>query len=319
MSYSQLFTSSHNKRLVIGIPTIGCRWVRNSVGCVHCHAPIVMVLHKPCNSPLNLVKNEIIKWKNKKIDIVCLYSPGSVLDSSEISQIELEKIILEIKNYFNPQKIILEVRPELVNRNALIAIKNIAKEIIIEVCMPLESSNHQTRKLIGKTFSNNKFQKAVSCIKESGCVFSTTLVLKPPGLSEYEAIIDIRNSLSWLTELIPYRVIIEPIMVYEGTKLGELFFAEQYQPSWLWSIYAAMEFSSINSIEVGGEFFYPSPIAISHNCGNCSKIIENYLRHTNWGLIKSQGRNIELCQCVFDWLDEINDIKTSLRDLAVHF
>jgi len=306
MMYSQKFdlmeSGNRVSRLVIGVPTRGCRWWLGGAGCVHCSVGSVLSLHAAVRSPLEHVERELRHWEGHSFKSICIYTPGSALDGVEIDTGELGEIVAAIRELSGPKKITLESRPELVSDEVLASIRCRAQKTTVEIVVPLESSNVDTRKVIGKHFTNDDFIGAARRIKQSGCTFSTTILIKPPGLSEAEAIHDGRESLSWLRMLEPARVVVEPMAVYDDTALANLYRDGLYHPPWLWSVHAVMISTADMNVEMGGEFYYPSPIALSRNCPRCSVVMEVALREMGTG-----NRNIRLpsCPCREQWLDQV--------------
>lgn len=301
------------KRVVVGLPTRGCRWWRESLECVHCPVTVITRMHKPPELPVKHVITELNRYHRNEVNCVCLYTPGSALDKEEIAHDDLVTIVREVRARWAPQKIVLESRPELVKAYDLLDIVSIAKNTKIEICIPLESVNFSTRRLLGKTFTNKVFLEAVNRVKQAGALFSSTVILKPPGLSESGAILDARSSLLYILGLKPAKVTLEPMVVYYGTILYGLYSEGRYRPPWLWSVYAAIEYTKTEKIEIGGEFVYPEPVAIPHNCPECSNRIQNSLRMINKNH-KVKARILqENCKCRDNWLNETGYISTTLR------
>lgn len=306
MTFSQVFdfygVNASGKRLVVGIPTSGCRWWRRAEGCIHCSVASVVGLHKPVDSPAALVRNELIRWRETPLLEICLYTPGSILDEEEIDSTELANIIDVVREEASPRKLVIEARPELVRQESLAELRKRSGEMSIEVSIPLESADVEVRRLIGKCFSNDVFITAANIVKESGCAFSTTVLVKPPGLSEGEAIWDAWKSFSWLSALEPCRVVLEPMVVYDKTLLATQYRNGRYRPPWLWSLLALMEAAEGMVIEAGGEFVYPSPIARPKNCAICTPAVEEFLRRKG-SVIKDAKR--PRCRCENEWMEEV--------------
>lgn len=318
MHYSQAFDypqySDQSKRIVVGIPTKGCRWWRGGKGCIHCSVAIVVALHPNQREPLDLVIGELERWRNENIESVCLYTPGSILDESEIPHKQVSRIVAETQERLSPKKIIVEARPELIRTASLAELKSCVEPASLEVCIPLESSSTVVRCVLGKDFSNEEFVEAVERVKRAGCLFSTVLILKAPGLSEVEAILDVRSSLRWLLPLRPHKVCIEPMVVYEHTKLETMYRERQFTPPWVWSLYASVEENPGLFLEIGGEFRYPPPVGLPMRCHRCPERIESEIRES---VSRSKGKRpfvVQPCECLRDWLREIDGLSTFLRD-----
>jgi len=317
MRYSRAYNitgeNDNIKRVVIGLPTRGCRWWRKSLECVHCPVAVITRMHKPPELPIEHIITELNRYHRNEVDCVYLYTPGSALDEEEIAHDDLVTIVREVRAGWAPKRMVLESRPELVEAYDLLDIVSTAKNTKIEICIPLESVNFSIRRLLGKTFTNTIFLKAVNRVKQAGALFSSTVILKPPGLSEGDAILDARSSLSYVLALKPAKVTLEPMVVYYGTMLYKLYSEGKYCPPWLWSVYAAIEYTKAEEVEIGGEFVYPEPVAIPYNCPKCSNRIQDSLRMIS----KNHGVKAKIlqenCKCRNNWLDEIGYISTTLR------
>jgi hypothetical protein len=151
----------------------------------------------------------------------------------------------------------------------------------IEIVVPLESAKMSTRRLVGKTFTNAEFIMAAEMIRESGALFSTSVLLKPPGLTEAAAIDDACESLAWAALLQPARTVLEPMFIYEGTRLQQLYLDGKYVPPWLWSVLDVREAVQMPHVEVGGELHYPAPYATPRSCVKCNGVVWHALRRPN--------------------------------------
>ena len=121
----------NQKRVVICIPTIGCAWWRESRGCLHCNVGYILANHSPCESPKNLVISELEDIKYESIESLCLYTPGSILDHTEITHNDLLDIIIEVKKKISPQRIVVESRPELIKSEYLKEIAACAADALV--------------------------------------------------------------------------------------------------------------------------------------------------------------------------------------------
>jgi archaeosine synthase beta-subunit len=273
-----------------------------AAGCPHCAVGSVVAMHERVASPAEFVRAELARWDQTTFREICVYTPGSILDSEEVDVTELAAIIEIIRKNASPEKLVIETRPELVVQETLADLRRRGGKMSIEVSIPLESADSRVRKMIGKHFENDKFVAAVNAVKKSGCAFSTTVLIKPPGLSEGESIRDAWESLMWLFPMNPCRVVLEPMFVYDDTPLATLYLDGRYKPPWLWSLLALLEAAGEMAVEPGGEFVYPVPIARPKNCDKCSTIVDEYCRR-NIHRVKYSDR--PKCACENEWRSEV--------------
>lgn len=308
MIYSQIFPLfDFGTRLVLAFPTLGCRWARRGNACIHCPVPQILSRHKPCQNLIKALTSEVSKYLNENIRRVYLYSPGSVLDTQEVEQNELIEIINIVKNAFHPEEIIIESRPELIKSSMIKTLVVSAQGTRIEVNIPLETSNDIVRNKIGKDFKLDLFSNKISVIQESGAIFSTCVLLKPPGLTERDAVYDAIESIKWVFKYNPIRILIEPMHVFRQTPLEDLYNKGVYRPPWIWSILAIVNATIKYPIEVGGEFIYPRPIGYPINCNKCSEKVYTSARKKAFYKDSMLKIGISECSCLDHWEKEVGE------------
>lgn len=306
MIYSEAFDAGPSLRVVIAVPTRGCRWVRSGSPCQHCPVPGIMATHGAVTRVVSAVKEEATKYSRRRVETVCLYSPGSLLDASEMSEGELEEVVRTVTLDLNPKRIIIEARPELIDKNVLAVLQHLIKLANIEVNIPLESWNQKTRVALGKSFSNRLFSRAARDVQQIGCDFSSSVLLKPPSLSEGDAISDAVDTIEWLSRLDPLHVVLEPMHVFSGTPLAAQYLAGEYAPPWWWSAAEVFFRADSAALRLGGEFLYPKPLAYPRGCNACSPAIRRLFRETPFRAARDGCRAIS-CGCWEHWRDEISD------------
>lgn len=290
-------------RIVIGVPTAGCRWWRQGHGCIHCPAGTIVSSGMRRPDPLSLVIEEVQRYKGSLVHAVCLYSPGSILDPTEVPFNTLLEIVQHISERLGPSRVVVECRPELVLCVELPELVRAASPSVLEIMIPLESVDADHRRAIGKMFSNEEFTEAAERVQRSGAKFSTTVLLKPPGMSERGAIEDACRSIAWARRLQPSRTVLEPMFVHAGSPLQRMYLDGEYIPPWLWSVFAVLRTLPMHDIEVGGEFHYPAPYATPRGCEMCSGDMWRMLRERRFDAapaIASCG-----CKCRARWDDEV--------------
>ncbi len=165
----------------------------------------------------------------KEQEIVKIYTSGSFLDKTEIE----DEMTFKILESFDAEKIVIETRPEFVQRERVKKLSQTVDEL--ELALGLESSNDFVlENCINKGFTFNDYKKSVEKISDLVSI-RTYLLLKPPFLTEKEAIKDLIDSIKSITDLTDI-ISINPVNVQNGTLLEELWHRDLYSPPWLWSI-----------------------------------------------------------------------------------
>ncbi|NIO19337.1 MAG: hypothetical protein GTN76_00975 [Candidatus Aenigmarchaeota archaeon] len=141
------------------------------------------------------------------------------------------------------------------------------------------------------------------------------LLLKPPFLTEEEAIADTIASALAAVRDGATTISINPVVVHKGTLLEILWRQKNYRPPWLWSVIETLKElrkhlpAHINVIchpVAGGKSRGP------HNCGRCDKHILHAIR--TFSLTQNQKPFIDLnCACKPLW-EAIKKLETVNRE-----
>ncbi|MEM4472380.1 MAG: archaeosine biosynthesis radical SAM protein RaSEA [Archaeoglobaceae archaeon] len=201
-----------------------------------------------------------------------IFTSGSFFDENEISA-ELRKYIADRAKEMGIKKIIVESRPEFISEEKLADFKGLE----LEVGIGLESANDRIREIcINKGFSFDDFKFAAEKIKKEGFRVKCYLLLKPPFVSEKEAIRDIVDSVKKVHEFVDV-ISINLMNIQKGTLVEKLWERGLYRPPWLWSAVEAIK-RIREKVEVicdpvaGGKARGP------HNCGKCDREIVSALK-----------------------------------------
>src|SRR2546428_11865268 len=111
----------------------------------------------------------------------------------------------------------------------------------LEIALGLESTNENVLKYaVNKVWGLKEHARAASIAHELGATVKTYLLIKPPFLTEREAIEDAVRSGH---EADPYSntVSFNPVNVQSRTIVDRLFRRGEYRPPWLWSVVEVLE------------------------------------------------------------------------------
>lgn len=282
---------------VVVLRTKGCYWAHQS-GCSMCG-----YINDACESATDedvfFQFTEAMKRYNGQ-EIVKIYTSGSFFDDRELSDALRARILRELKMK-NVKITILESRPEFVTSKKLLSAKN--NFPYIEIAIGLESANDFVLEYsINKGFAFEDYVKAAKAVKGSGLRLRTYLLIKPPFLTEQEAITDAVNSAKKAdkyTDVISFN----PINIQKFTLVERLWRNREYRTPWLWSVVEVLKQSS----EAVNARLICAPTAGgmtrgAHNCGKCDDRFLNAIKHF------SLHQNIEIlndldCECKDEWLD----------------
>ncbi len=253
------------KCLTIILRSRGCYWNR----CLMCG------YKKDTSKDVTL--NDLIeqfKFALKNLDgaeVVKIFTSGSFLDSNEIPKEFRSFVYKSLAGKI--KKLIVESRPEFVSRETVEELSSLDFET--EVGIGLETADDFIREhCINKGFKFEDFKRAARLLKSYGVRVKAYLLLKPPFLSEGEAIRDVARSIKAIRDLVDV-VSINLTNVQSDTYVEKLWLKKLYRPPWLWSAVEVLKNTEIETI--------CDPVAYGksrgpHNCGRCDRDVAKAIR-----------------------------------------
>ncbi|MDR3205476.1 MAG: archaeosine biosynthesis radical SAM protein RaSEA [Candidatus Methanoplasma sp.] len=245
--------------MVIIFRTNGCVWAKTG-GCTMCgyrQASLGGVTEEDLNRQLD---NVLFSYKDEPF--VKIYTSGSFLDECEIPMGIRQRVFRE---FAGCERLLFESRPEFVTEET---VKTLPRNTT--VALGLESSDPEVlERSINKGFTPDDIRRAGSMIKNEGLLVRTYLILKPPFLSESEAIEDAEAS-ALFADGFSDEISINPLNVQRGTLAERLWKNGELRSPWIWSLIEVMERLSG---KVGARLM-SSPSGGgsqrgAHNCGAC--------------------------------------------------
>jgi radical SAM enzyme (TIGR01210 family) len=301
-------------RLMIVLKTKGCEYAHKTGGCTVCgfinHAePGITGTGIIQQLDFALTTNDLSEVE--EIDILTL---GSFLNDSEVSLATRLTIMERLAKISHLRRVSIESRAEYVTVDKIKTLKQtLGENKILEFGIGLESADDYLRnKVIKKGLSKRSFEKTVVKAREAGANFLTYLLIKPPHVSEKEAIIDAVQSAAYVFQTArkfgePTRVAFEPVFVCENTPLEKLYKQAQYRLLNLWSVVEVI----LRTHEYGCIFVGLSDENLSlermpYSCPKCSKKIANGIE--NFNRTQDVSRLMELdCECKLRYLEKIKN------------
>lgn len=233
-------------------------------------------------------------------EIVKLFTSGSFFDSVEVP----ERARSSIAEALRGKIIIAETRPEYVDSLSiggfLDAIDDGSWSQPLSVAMGLETTNDFIReKCIDKGHTFADFIEAADNARNAGAGVKTYLLMKPPFLTEQEALEDMQESIRLCS---PYSDMISMNLctVQTGTEVEYYWKHRAYRPPYLWSVLDVLITAEphVTCDPVGGG--YPRG---PHNCGQCDGEILRGIREyslTGDRELLSALRRVR-CGCKREW------------------
>ncbi len=269
--------------LTVILRTKGCSWNR----CLMCG-------YKRDTDPRVITQDMISQidkaLKKGKAKVLKIFTSGSFF---ELDKNFRDYVYGKVRE-FGFEKLIVESRPEFVYEVE----RDLDKiDFEFEVGIGLETSNDFVREVcINKGFTFEDFKRSAKFLKSKGFRVKAYLLLKPPFLSEREAIEDALNSVRDVKGYADV-VSLNPTNVPSNTYIEVLWRKGIYRPPWLWSVVEVLKNANIEIISdpVGA-----GSLRGPHNCGKCDKDVVKAIREFSLTQEKSVFKNLS-CRCLKLW------------------
>ncbi len=267
------------------LSTVGCSWRK----CRMCS----YYLEANLNASREVLEQEF-KSAYRKAEVVKIFTSGSFFDEREVPR-DLRLKIYDVLKKDGVKKLVVESRPEFITDSIVKEIEQAG--ITIEVGIGLETSNDWIRNdILNKGFSFRDFKDAATRVKEAGGRVKAYLLLKPPLLSEKEAVEDAIRSIRDVRGLVDV-VSLNLMTIHKKTFVERLWERGLYRPPWLWSAVEVLKKSDVEII--------CDPVAAGkkrgpHNCYECDPKFVEAIK--NFSLLQDKGLLFDLeCECEELW------------------
>jgi radical SAM enzyme (TIGR01210 family) len=268
--------------LTIILNTGGCRWARAG-GCTMCGyvAESVeggSVAHDALMDQIQVCLDHEAENVDdgERAGLVKIYTSGSFLDEREVGA-ETRQAIAE--TFGDRDRIVVESLPDFVDQAKLREFT--AEGLRTDVAVGLETATDRVRHdCVNKYFDFADFEAAcaaASAVDDAGV--KAYLLMKPPFLSEGEAIADMKSSVRRCAAVDGcHTVSMNPTNVQRYTMVDELYFQGGYRPPWLWSVADVLEDTAdVDAIVVSDPVGHGSDRG-AHNCGDCDDRVQKAIK-----------------------------------------
>ncbi|MFW5936304.1 MAG: archaeosine biosynthesis radical SAM protein RaSEA, partial [Candidatus Hadarchaeota archaeon] len=275
--------------LTVILRTIGCHWNK----CLMCGYSQDADKRVTAENLQNQFDYAMSKFEDD-FDIVKIFTSGSFFDEREVPSNVREYIYQKVVDN-GVKKLSVESRPEFVTREKLVD-----QEVVLEVGIGLETSNDFIREhCINKGFTFEDFKKAASLLKEENVLIKVYLLLKPPFLSEKEAINDAISSALHVKEYADM-VSVNPTNIPSKTYIEVLWKRGMYRPPWLWSMIEVVNRIREEGMEVKGDPVAGGKERGPHNCGKCDSEAIRAIRDFSLSQDTEELKGLS-CDCIHKW------------------
>lgn len=238
------------------------------------------------------------------------------VETASIAQITILRLAAQIKGI---ERITIESRPQYLTESILKEYANIISQhnIELEIGMGFEAVDDVVRNIcINKGEDLNDFKRAVGLMTSYNIRSLAYVLLKPPFLTEGEAIDLAIQSIMCATELGFQRISLEPMSIHRFTVVDALAKTNSYHVPWFWSIIKVVEqCSGIQDLGIGGIGYFPPSLHQAHNrCNYCNTMVAKALAEYTKTRDMSVFRSLT-CSCKIDWEKECGAVNsTTLKE-----
>ena len=188
---------------------------------------------------------------------------------------------------------------------------------MLELAFGYESFNPKVRNdLLNKAVPEQHLDQTLQMCRDTGIDFVSYVLIKPPGLSEKEAIQDsVDTAMHVLEKAERYdvyaRIAFEPVFVVRGKPIEKLFLSGDYRPPKLWSVVEVLAQATERLGRTDGKLFAGlsdenlSGDRKASNCCICDREIEAAIQQFNADQDVSKLRALHH-KCKDEWENTLN-------------
>lgn len=204
---------------------------------------------------------------------VKVYTSGSFFDEREVplpSRAHLARAF-----HGKARRLLVETLPEFVDAPTVSALRQeLGGEV--EVALGLESSQEEVlRRAVNKNSPPQAYFEAAARVRDGGGSPKAYLLLKPPYLTEREAVEDTVLSIERASEHFD-TLSVNPVHLQGGTVVEHLYRRGLYRPPWLWSLVEVLQRGSARRRAGTRLVSFPTSggnVRGVHNCLTCDPTI----------------------------------------------
>ncbi len=287
--------------LTIILNTGGCRWARAG-GCTMCGyvAESVeggTVAHEDLLAQVQVCLDHEQEHTDEQAGQIKIYTSGSFLDEREVPA-ETREAIAE--TFADRDRMVVESLPDFVDEDKTRDFTD--RGIETDVAIGLETATDQIRHdCVNKYFDFSEFERAAFDAAEAGAGIKAYLLMKPPFLSESEAIEDMKRSIRKCGAVENcHTVSMNPTNVQRHTMVEELYFNDGYRPPWLWSVAEVLESTADTEVIVVSDPVGHGSDRGPHNCGECDDRLQRAIKDFNLRQDSAVFEQVS-CDCKLTW------------------
>jgi archaeosine synthase beta-subunit len=230
---------------------------------------------------------------------VKVYTSGSFLDDREVDAESRRSIVRAFSG--RARRFLFETLPEFATPSVLGPLAD-AFSGELEVALGLETTDPTVlARYVHKSTGPQEYLEAADRIRALGHRTKAYLLLKPPYLTEAEAVDDVVRSVG---EAAPHfdTLSVNPVHIQNGTVVEWLYHRGRYRPPWLWSV--------VEALRLGAEYRGPTRLVSfptagglprgPHNCRSCDAGVLAAIEEASLAQ-EFSGLSTLACACLEEW------------------
>ncbi|MFB6171573.1 MAG: archaeosine biosynthesis radical SAM protein RaSEA, partial [Haloarculaceae archaeon] len=154
---------------------------------------------------------------------------------------------------------------------------------------------------VNKYFDFADFEAACAAATEAGAGVKAYLLMKPPFLSESEAVADMKRSVRQCAAVEGcHTVSMNPTNVQRYTMVEQLYHADGYRSPWLWSVCDVLESTADADVIVVSDPVGHGSDRGPHNCGECDDRVQRAIKDFDLRQDPTVFEQVS-CECETTW------------------
>jgi len=285
------------RAFVLILRTRGCYWA-DVKGCSMCgYSKDTLGRSATAEELSDQLARAVSRYRDEPY--VKVYTSGSFLDDREVDPASRTAIVSAFSG--RARRFLFETLPEFATATAVEPLRaSFAGEV--EVALGLESTDPTVLgRYVNKGSSPAEYLDAADRLTALGVRTKAYLLLKPPYLTESEAVEDVVRS---VREAAPHfdALSVNPVHIQNGTVVEWLYHRGRYRPPWLWSLVDALREGArargrsrlVSFPTAGGLPRGP------HNCGACDARVLGAIEEASLSQDFSGLEGLD-CACRGEW------------------
>ena len=230
---------------------------------------------------------------------VKVYTSGSFLDDREVDPKSRQAIVAAFSG--RARRFLFETLPEFVGPSTIDPLRD-RFEGELEVALGLESTDPTVLgRFVNKGSPPSEYLAAADRLASSGVRRKAYLLLKPPYLTESEAIADVVRSVREAASHFD-SLSVNPVHIQNGTVVEWLYHRGRYRPPWLWSVVEVLR-EGAKVRERARLVSFPTAGGVArgpHNCGACDARVLDAIEESSLAQEFESLDDLD-CACRSEW------------------